>query len=360
VVEHDLPRRLEQQPRRRYLRGPPIRPLAAIPVLLAAAACWVAAAAGGSPPAITVYCGQHPGTIDALVKGFEQRTGIDVHVHLALDATLATQLVVEGSHSPADVFVAENSPALEDLQEHGLLAKVARATLARTPKADESPQGEWLGIAAHASLLVYNTEAVQPSELPKSILGLADPRWQGKLALAPSETDFQPIVVAVAAKLGKAKALQWLNGLKANAIGHVYSNNTAIVSQVNQGQGDIAVIDPYYWYELRDQFGADATHSAVQLFQPGDPGYMVDVSGAGILRSSKHQGEAQQFLAYMVSHAGQEALARGGTYEYPLVAGVKSDPALTPWAKLQPDPVTPSTLGDGQVAVTLLQQAGLL
>jgi iron(III) transport system substrate-binding protein len=333
--------------------------LAAVAVLAAVAAVCAATAAGGSPRLI-VYTGQHPGTIDTLVKAFETRTGVKVDVHLATDSTLTTQLVVEGSHSPADVFLAENSPALEDLQERNMLAPIAKSTLARVPKQDESQQGEWVGIAAHASMLIYNTQAVEPSQVPSSILGLADPQWKGKLDLAPSETDFQPIVVAVEAKLGKPKTLAWLNGLRTNASGHVYSNNTAIVAQVNAGQGDLAVIDPYYWYQLRDQFGAEATHSAVRLLAPGDPGYIVNVSGAGILKSSSHQAQAQEFLAFLVSHEGQEALATGSTYEYPLAAGVPSDKSLYPWAKLQPDPITPAALGNGEVAVGLLQQVGLL
>jgi iron(III) transport system substrate-binding protein len=326
----------------------------------AVAAVSAATATSGSAPSLLVYSGQHPGTIDALAQAFEQATGIHVEVRTSLDATLATQLVVEGSHSPADVFLAENSPALEDLQQRNLLAPVAPSTLARVPKRDSSTQGDWVGIAAHASLLVYNTDEIQPSQLPTSILGLADPQWKGKLALAPSETDFQPIVVAVAARYGKAKALAWLSALRANAVGHVYSNNTAIVSQVNAGQGDLAVIDPYYWYALRDQFGVDATHTAVQFLAPGDPGYIVDVSGAAILKSSKHQAEAQRFLAFMVSRRGQAALAHDQTYEYPLVAGVAADPVLTPWSKLQPDPITPAQLGNGLEAVTLLQDSGLL
>jgi len=337
-----------------------LRGIVTVAACLLAAVVLAVSASGGSPPTLVVYSGQHPGTIDALVTAFEQKTGIYVEVRSAIDATLATLLVVEGSHSPADVFVAENSPALEDLQERNMLAPVDPATLAKTPRRDNSLQGDWVGIAAHASLLVYNTDDLKASQLPHSVLALADPQWKGKLALAPSETDFQPIIVAVAAKYGDVRTISWLNGLRTNANGNVDSNNTAIVSQVNAGQAELAVIDPYYWYQLRDEFGASATHTALRFLAPGDPGYVVDVSGAGILKSSSHQAEAQEFLAFMVGRQGQEALARNETYEYPLGAGVAADPALYPWAKLRPDPITPAELGNGQLAVTLMQQTGLL
>jgi iron(III) transport system substrate-binding protein len=258
------------------------------------------------------------------------------------------------------VFVSENSPALEDLEQRGLLAPLAASTLAATPPRDNSATGLWVGVAAHASLLVYNTGKLKPSALPTSILGLADPEWHGELALAPNETDFQPIVIAVAAREGQAKAVVWLDGVRDNAKGNVYSNNAAIVAQVNAGRAALAVIDPYYWYALRDEVGAGGTHSAVRLLAPGDPGYIVDVSGAGVLKSSRHQVEAQRFVAFMVSREGQQALTGSASYEYPLAAGVASPRALLPWAKLRPDPITPAGLGTGQVAVTLLQQVGLL
>ena len=63
-------------------------------------------------------------------------------------------------------------------------------------------------------------------------------------------------------------------------------------------------------------------HSALAYFAPKDPGYLVDVSGAGVLRSSNHQAAAQKFLAFLVSPQGQAVLAKGASYEYPIGSGV--------------------------------------
>ena len=53
-------------------------------------------------------------------------------------------------------------------------------------------------------------------------------------------------------------------------------------------------------------------HSKLAFFAPRDPGYVVDVSGAGIMRSSKHQAAAQKFLAFLVSKQGQEIIGTPG------------------------------------------------
>ena len=70
------------------------------------------------------------------------------------------------------------------------------ATLASTPGQFNSPQGDWVGVSARVSVLVYNPSLISASQLPTRISQLASAQYQGKLALAPGETDFQPIVTA--------------------------------------------------------------------------------------------------------------------------------------------------------------------
>jgi iron(III) transport system substrate-binding protein len=104
-------------------------------------------------------------------------------------------------------------------------------------------------------------------------------------------------------------------------------------------------------------------HSEITHFAPRDPGYVIDISSAGILKSSKHQAAAQKFLAYLVSRQGQEIIAnpaRSISFEYPIASGVTTKAPETPFSQLQPYPVTIAELGDGSTAIALLKQAGLL
>jgi iron(III) transport system substrate-binding protein len=316
------------------------------------------ASAGGTR--ITVYSGQHPQSVASLVSAFEKQTGIQVSVRSDDEGVLAAQIVQEGSHSPADVVLTENSPPLEDLQQRGLLALVAASTLERTSGKYDSPQRRWVGVTARVSVLVYNTGELSAAKLPKSVLALADPRWKGKLAIAPTETDFQPIVTAVAARYGAARTVAWLEGLKRNAADHIYPDNESLVTEVNAGRAELGVINHYYWYRMRDELGPAKVHSAEYFFAAGDPGYVVDVAGAGILASSSHQAADQRFLAFLVGKQGQKILAHDESYEYPLGSGVVSAKPLAPFKGLRPDPISIAKLGNGQAAVGLLRQAGLL
>jgi iron(III) transport system substrate-binding protein len=313
---------------------------------------------------ITLYSGQHEQTTDGLVTAFERRTGIKVNVRDDDEDMLANLIAVQGSHTPADVFYTENSPALEFLQEKGLLTPVDAATLAMTPRQYNSPLGEWVGVSARVSVIVYNPSLISAGELPASVMRLADPKYQGKLALAPSETDFQPIVTSVIRTHGQAAALAWLEKLKANAASHIVPDNETIVDEVNRGQVAFGVVNEYYWYRLQAEIGKPAMHSKITYFAPRDPGYVIDVSGAAVLKYSRHQAAAQKFLAFLVSPQGEEIIGRAAgseqSYEYPVGSGVTTSAPETPFGQLQPNPITIAQLGDGAAAIDLLRQAGLL
>jgi iron(III) transport system substrate-binding protein len=307
---------------------------------------------------ITLYNGQHEQTTAQLVNAFEKRTGVKVSVRSADEAELGNQIIQEGSSSPADVFYTENTPVLEHLREQSLLARLNPATLAVIPARYSSPQGNWVGISARVSTLVYNTGKVSPASLPNSILALAQPQWKGKLGIAPSETDFQPLIAAISKLDGEPAAEKWLEGIEANS--KIYPNNETVVTQVNNGESAIGLINHYYWYRLRDEVGQGGLHSALHYYAPSDPGNLLNVSGAAVLRSSSHQAAAQAFVAFLVSKEGQEAIARSHSYEYPLRPGVAPASGLRPFARLQPVSITLSELGDGSASLALEQKLGLL
>jgi iron(III) transport system substrate-binding protein len=235
---------------------------------------------------------------------------------------------------------------------------VAAATLAAVPSRYDSAQGDWVGVSARVSALVYNTSLIKPSQLPESILELAQPRWKGKVGFAPSETDFQPLITSIVKLDGTATAERWLKGLQAN--GKIYPDNETVVAQVNNGESAVGPINHYYWFRLRAEVGQGAMHSALHYYAPESPGDLVDVSGAAILKSSSHGAAAQKLLAFLVSATGQETIARSHSYEYPLRPGVAPPPGLRPFAALKPAPLTPAELGDGSRALALEQKLGLL
>ncbi len=308
---------------------------------------------------LTLYSAQHPQVDAMLMAAFTKATGIPVQVREGEGPDIAAQILQEGVDSPADVFFTENSPELNLLDEKGLLAPVDPATLAQVPAQYNAADGHWLGVLARENVLAYNPSLIRESALPASLLDLASPAWKGKIGFAPSDADFLPLVSAVIKQYGKTKALAWLDGLKAN--GTVYQDDEGAVAAVARGSVAVAIINNYYWYRLETDLGPAKINSRIYHFRNGDIGGLINISGAAVLKSSKHPAAAQKFLAFLVSPAAQEMLGKSDIdYEYPLRPGVPPNAKLTPFKALAPPAINVSQLGDDQEAGALLQQAGLI
>jgi iron(III) transport system substrate-binding protein len=306
---------------------------------------------------LTLYNAQHESLTQAWVDDFTAKTGITVNIRSGKDFELANLLVQEGSSSPADVFITENSPAMVVVQKAGLFAPIAPATLAQVPSQFASPDGSWLGMAARSTVLVYNKDKLASGSLPTSIMDLADPAWKGKVGIASAGADFQAIVSAVLSTKGEAATKDWLKGLKSNA--KVYQGNGAVMKAVNSGEIDAGVIYHYYWFKDQAESGANSNNTSLLFFQNEDPGAFVSVSGAGVVKSSKHPAEAQKLVEYLTGKDGQKVLADSDALEYTIGSDVPANSKLKPFSELDPPNVDLSTL-NGPKTIELMQDAGLL
>jgi iron(III) transport system substrate-binding protein len=326
--------------------------------LLAACSGASAANGGGSgSTTITLYSGQHPQLTQAIVSTFEKQTGIQVKVRTDDGIVLADQILQEGSHSPADVYLTENSPELMLLTEHNLLAKLPASITGQIPAQYDSPTGNWAGISVRVSALAYDPSLIAPSGLPASILDLAKPQWKGKVAIAPTDSDFVPLVGAVIATYGQQAALNWLRGLKANST--QYADIESVVAAVNSGRDAVGIINQYYWYRLRTELGTGKTHSKVYYFPDHNVGGLENISGVAVLASSAHKTAAEKLVSFLVSAQAEKLLAAGDTYEYPVRPGIAPNPALVPLSQVNPAILSVVSLGNDLPAASLLQQAGM-
>ncbi len=335
--------------------------MASVVTALAVGVLPLASAQAAGATTITLYNAQHEQTTNALITAFTKATGIKVRVVNDDEDVLTAQIEQEGGRSPADVFYTENSNWLQQLDNKGLLASVAPSTLAAVPAQDSATNGKWVGISARFSVLAYNTKDLSASQLPTSVMDLARPQWKNKIELAPAETDFWPIVSSVDRAKGDAATIKWLEGLKANAGANAnVPDNETLLSDISNGVTELGVINHYYFYRLEAEQGTANVHAAIAEFAPRDPGYVEDISAAGVLKSSKNQAAAQKFVRFLTSATGQRVLAASESFEYPLRPGVAASPELPPMSSFQPNSFTPADLGTGLNAKRLLQQVGLL
>jgi iron(III) transport system substrate-binding protein len=327
-------------------------------VLAAALALPVVAGCGGGGKAsVVVYNAQHEELIAAVAKEFTAKTGIEVELRNGSDLELANQLVAEGERSPADVFLTENSPAMALVDGKDLFAPLDETTLERIPAQFRPDDGNWTGFAARSTVLAYNTDEVPESELPDSLLDLADPAWKGKVSFSPTGADFQAIVAGVLALEGEAATKDWLAGLKAN--GTVHDGNNVVLKSVNSGDVATGIIYHYYWYRDQEEAGDNSDNTRLHFFGNQDPGAFLSTSGAGVLANGDHQANAQEFVDYLTSEEGQQVIADSYALEYTLNPEVPLGRDVRPLAELDAPEVGISDL-DSEKVIDLMQDAGFL
>ncbi len=315
------------------------------------------ALAQGAGEGLVVYNAQHASLTQAWADGFTKDTGIKITLRKGSDMELANQLVQEGAASSADVFVTENSPAMTLVDNAGLFETLDAKTLAEVPGEYRPADGRWMGVAGRSTVFAYDKAKFAPDTLPRSMMDLADPIWRGRWAAAPGGADFQAIVSAVLDLKGEEATLAWLKGMKANV--KPYRSNAVAMKAVNSGEVDGAIIYHYYYVGDRARTGENSDKVALHYFRGGDPGAFVSVSGAGVLKSSKHKDQAEAFVRWMAGKGGQAVLRDGDSYEYAIGTGAESNAKLEPLAKLQAPKIGVQTLNSRKVA-ELMKEAGLL
>jgi iron(III) transport system substrate-binding protein len=340
-------------------RRRPFLVAAAAVIGLGLAACGDSLEATGEldPSKLTIYSAQHKNLTEEWAKAFQDRTGTQVQIRYGNDSSMGAQLVQEGDKSPADVFLTENSPAMTTVQNAGLLATIDPATSGQVGRQYVPSSRQWVGIAARATVLVYNPSAIPEAQLPASIMDLAKPQYAGRWGAAAGGADFQAIVSGMLATKGEQATSAWLAALKSG--GKVYQNNIATMKAVNAGQVPMGIIYHYYWYRDQALSKDGSGNTKLHYFKNEDPGAFLSLSGGGVLKSSKRAAEAQKFLAFVTSKEGQQMLASSDAKEYAVGAGVASDPALPALDSLEAPKIDPFTL-NGPKVIDLMTKAGLL
>lgn len=310
-------------------------------------------APAGEP--LTIYSGRTESLIGPVIKQFEDLTDINVNVKYGGTGELAATLLEEGGRSEVDIFFAQDPGGLGAVIE--MLEVLPSEVLDSVPGWARSPEGKWIGISGRARVLVYSTEALSESELPASIWDLTGPRWKGKIGWAPSNSSFQAMVTGMRGLWGEEKTREWLEGIMANNP-LTYPNNSTQVAAAAAGEIEIGMVNHYYLYRFLTEEGEG--FKARNWFTPeADPGSVVLVAGAGMLKSSDKKEAAQRFLEFMLSPVAQQYFATQ-THEYPLTEGATADRGLPPLDSITRPEVDLSSLGDLENTQDLLRDVGAL
>ncbi|EIC91920.1 hypothetical protein IMCC13023_03990 [Candidatus Aquiluna sp. IMCC13023] len=330
------------------------KPLALVLAAVAAVSVSGCTAEAALPDksSITVYAGRSEALIQPMVDQFTLDTGIEVEVRYAGSAELAAQLLEEGQNSPADVFFAQDAGALGAVAKAALLTKLPDEILGLVSPQYSAADGSWVGVSGRVRVFVYNPDTV--ASVPSSVFDLAEPEWQGRIAIAPTNASFQAFVTAMRVLHGEDKTLEWLRAMKTNAV--IYEKNSAILEAVESKIVDAGLINHYYWFAMGREIGFENLTSRLGQFEARDVGNLINAAGVGIVSDSN---AARSFVEYLLSQTGQQYFV-DQTSEYPLISGIEAGVDLTPLSQIPAPDIDLSDLDSLEETLNLIREAGLI
>ena len=328
---------------------------------LAAAVLIVAlllAGCGGGSDALVVYSGRNENLVRPLLDRFERESGVELSVRYGDTSELLPTVIEEGDDTRADVFFSQDAGALGELGAKGLLRPLPADVLDAVDPRFRDTDGRWVGVTARARVIAYNTDRLTPDQVPRSVLDVTAPEWQGRVADPPTNASFVAFVTSLRETVGEERTRRFLEGLKANGAKR-YDNNILTLDAVASGEVDLGLVNHYYLYgEFKERPDAPVAN-----FYPGQDdggeGTFVNVAGVAVLADSDRPEEAERFVRFLLSEEAQRYF-RDETTEYPLRAGVDAIPELPSLSSLKTIDLPLSELGrDLAGTVQLLKDVGL-
>ena len=272
---------------------------------------------GSGDETLTVYSGRSQNLVQPVLDRFLEETGLEVQVKFAGSSAIAATVLEEGDNSPADVVFLQDPGSLGSLSAAGVLAALPEETLSKVEPGFRSRLGDWVGTSGRARTVVYNTSAIDPEEdIPGSIAGFASPEWRDRIGWAPLNSSFQAFVTAFRKIEGEEAAKAWLEGIYANDP-RDYPNNSTTVAAVAKGEVDVGFVNHYYLLRFLEEEG-DGFGARNHFLQGGDPGAIVLVAGAGVLKTSNNRKGAEEFVGFLLSEETQTYFSKE-IKEYPLI-----------------------------------------
>lgn len=309
---------------------------------------------------ITIYSGRSEDLVQPVLDAFECATGTAVRTKYADPSDLALELVEQGDRTPADVFLSKSPGDVGFLRNEGLLAELDSSLLDLVDVQNRATDNTWVGVTGRKRVLVYNTDNVDPSELPGSIHELTDERFRGRVGIPANNGSFLDWFTVFRAQEGDDAAIAWLDAMVANdAI--VTESNRPTVDAVGRGEFDFGLVNHYYNYQEAAALG-DSHRALNHDFADDDIGSLLIITAAAVTNASDDRESAESLIAYMLSAEAQTYFT-DETLEYPLAAGIEPNAVLPPLTDSDSDvafDVDFDSLGDGLArTVEIIEESGI-
>lgn len=312
---------------------------------------------------VNVYSARKEALIKPLLDKFEASSGITVNLITGKADALLKRLQVEGSASPADVFITVDAGRLQRAKDAAVLQPVTSEILEQTIPANlRDTDNQWYGLSQRARTVFFAKDKLNGDEI-KRYEDLADPKWKGKICVRSSNSVYnQSLVAAMIEANGLEATEKWAKGLVANFAKPPAGGDTDQLKAAAAGVCSLVLANTYYFGRLAtsDKPADKTIVDKLGVIWPNqaDRGVHMNVSGAGVTKAAKNKDNAIKLIEFLTTADSQRWYAEVNS-EYPVVPGSGVATVLQSFGEFSADDVELSKLGENnRAAVELMDRAG--
>lgn len=192
---------------------------------------------------------------------------------------------------------------------------------------------------------------------------LADPKWKGEVCIRSSGNIYnQSLLASLIEHLGEEATEAWAEGLVANMARRPQGGDRDQIRAAVAGQCKLAVSNTYYLAGMLNSSVAADVDVAKQVGviwpNQADRGAHMNVSGAGMIKTSKNPNEAQRLIEFLSDDYAQQWYAEVNN-EYSVRADIPVSATLQEFGSFKADQLNLEALGkNNEAAVRLADRAG--
>ena len=280
---------------------------------------------------VNIYSHRQQVLIQPFLDAFTGATGIETKTVYAAKG-LAQRLQAEGAASPADVILTVDIARLAEYAALDLLTPVDSAILAANiPAHLRASDKSWFSLSERARILVTSKDRV-PADAIQNIEDLAKDEWRGRICTRPGSHVYnRALMASLIAAHGAEAAESWARDFVSNLARKPQGNDRAQAKAIYQGICDVAIMNSYYYGNMKFSNDPDQRlwADALQLIftNQKNRGNHINISGAGVAKYSPNKKEALALIEFLTGEVAQQLF---GTinYEHPV------NPAVAPTVEL--------------------------
>lgn len=247
---------------------------------------------------VVVYTSMNTKDSEPLVKVFEKKYGIKVTLWRDHNEKVLQRTLDEAKAGTFAVDVIETQGMeMEQLARSQILERFYSPHFRDIPPEAFAKHGLYVADRFNFFVLAYNTNLVKAADVPNTYEDLLQPKWTGKIAIEPSDTDW---FAAVAKSMCEQYGVTFFRKLAANNP-QLIAGHTVIAEKV--AAGEIAMAATAY------------NHSVESLGKKGAPIKWKPLAptfgrpaGVGVAKRAPHPYAAMLFVDFVLSREGQEII----------------------------------------------------